>query len=422
MSSIYLAARAAENLRRWNESGQPRQWVEARPDGWDHAAWEALLRALQQSEYWPVEPEAVGRVLDELSRLRGNLRRWLASGQARRWVEYHAGRWGHDDWAALVNQLRYSEFWPVELADLGQALERLGLEWRNLRRWRETGDPRRWVMERRAHWDHADWQQLVETLRRSRFWPLDLGAVGCLLEELKQSYWNVYRWRDSGQARRWLQGHGKALDHAARLALFDTLSQSEYWPMDPAVFEQVMAELEEEARNLRQWEESGAALRWVEEHQGQWTQAEWHALLADLERSAYWPLDVSAVGRRMQEVRQAWWNLERWKVSGLARRWVEAHQGEWTEAEWEALLDDLQKYHFWPIDPAALGQTLEEMRADWWRLRPWLHPGQALRSAERRRDREELRRLLDALHHCDFWPSAPAPAREPLPAAQRRAA
>jgi hypothetical protein len=56
----------AENLRRWRESGQPRQWVEARQGRWDHAAWLSLLADLERSPYWPLSPDEVGKVLEEV--------------------------------------------------------------------------------------------------------------------------------------------------------------------------------------------------------------------------------------------------------------------------------------------------------------------------------------------------------------------
>jgi hypothetical protein len=54
-----------ENLRRWRESGQPRSWVEAHNGQWNHQDWLGLLETLQQSPYWPMKPDDVGRVLEE---------------------------------------------------------------------------------------------------------------------------------------------------------------------------------------------------------------------------------------------------------------------------------------------------------------------------------------------------------------------
>ena len=58
----------AENLRRWRESGQARAWVEARRGRWDHDAWLTLLEELKRSPFWPMHPDAVGQVLEETQR------------------------------------------------------------------------------------------------------------------------------------------------------------------------------------------------------------------------------------------------------------------------------------------------------------------------------------------------------------------
>ena len=57
-----------ENLRRWRESGQARAWVEARGGRWEHADWLTLLEDLKRSPYWPMQPDAVGLVLEEVRR------------------------------------------------------------------------------------------------------------------------------------------------------------------------------------------------------------------------------------------------------------------------------------------------------------------------------------------------------------------
>jgi hypothetical protein len=55
-----------ENLRRWRESGQPRAWFEAHQGQWSHQDWLDLLDALQRSSFWPLQPDDVGRVLEDL--------------------------------------------------------------------------------------------------------------------------------------------------------------------------------------------------------------------------------------------------------------------------------------------------------------------------------------------------------------------
>src|SRR5947209_20209678 len=100
-----LEPNLSENLRRWQQSGGPRRWVDARQGRWNHDAWLALLAELRQSPYWPLDPAAVGLALDEARTRRLNLRRWERSGQARQWVAAHQGRWGHDDWLAPLRDL-----------------------------------------------------------------------------------------------------------------------------------------------------------------------------------------------------------------------------------------------------------------------------------------------------------------------------
>lgn len=56
----------SKNLMRWRESGEPRAWVEAHKGQWNHQEWLALLETLQRSSYWPMHPEEVGRVLEEI--------------------------------------------------------------------------------------------------------------------------------------------------------------------------------------------------------------------------------------------------------------------------------------------------------------------------------------------------------------------
>jgi hypothetical protein len=56
---------AVENLARWKASGQARAWVEARRGKWNHGDWLALLADLGRSPFWPMEPDAIGLVLEE---------------------------------------------------------------------------------------------------------------------------------------------------------------------------------------------------------------------------------------------------------------------------------------------------------------------------------------------------------------------
>jgi len=58
---------SAENIRRWRQSAAP-AWVEARRGQWNHQDWVDLLDSLRRSEYWPMNPDAIGLTLEELKR------------------------------------------------------------------------------------------------------------------------------------------------------------------------------------------------------------------------------------------------------------------------------------------------------------------------------------------------------------------
>jgi hypothetical protein len=58
----------AENLNRWKASGQPKAWVVAHHGQWNHDDWLALLDELRRSPYWPMKPDEIGRVLEETRR------------------------------------------------------------------------------------------------------------------------------------------------------------------------------------------------------------------------------------------------------------------------------------------------------------------------------------------------------------------
>ena len=46
------------------------------------------------------------------------------------------------------------------------------------------------------------------------------------------------------------------------------------------------------------------------------------------------------------------------------RAWVESHKGQWNHGDWLALLDELKRSHFWPVQPAAVGAVLEEIKQE----------------------------------------------------------
>lgn len=414
-----------DNLRRWKESGQPRRWIEGRQGAWDHAQWENLLAELRRGEFWPLDPAAVGAVLNENRRLWGNLCRWRDSGQPRRWVEARGGQWSHGDWLHLLESLRHSEYWPLEPAAVGALLETIRVERHNLRRWRDTETPSRWVEERQGQWGHADWLALLDDLRRGGFWPIDLDGVGQALEERKQSNVNLRRWRESGGALGWVEARQGRWDHSAWAALLDDLRGTEFWPIEPDALGALLETVRLEWQVLRRWRDSGAPRLWVEERQGHWTHADWLGLLEGLRRSEYAPLEPTAVARALADAKLEWWNLRRWRASGLARRWIEERQGQWEHTDWLALLDDLRARGFWPADPAAVSRVLEELKREWWQLRPWLEPGQTLRPTILPLRVSGLPKAPAARSATEFWtltPIEPRPAVPEVAVPARRAA
>jgi hypothetical protein len=344
---------------------------------------------------------------DTNAHLEDNLRRWQESGGPRRWVEARRGRWDHADWLTLLEDLQRSPYGPLDPDAVGRAVEEARVCRANLRRWERSGLARKWVAARRGRWDHADWVALLEELRRSPYWPLDPAAVGEVLEEFRPEWDNLHRWQESGAARAWLAARDGRWKTEDGTVLWDDLRRAGFWPVDPEAAEEVLRELAVEWDNLRRWQESGAPRAWVEAHAGHWGADDWHALMDELRRSAFWPLDPELVGRVLEERKLEWWNLDRWRASGLARHWVEAHQGDWGTAEWLELQANLARSEFWPVDAVSLGRVLEEVRAEWWNFRRWQRSGQPRRWAESRRGRwgaDDERALVESLKQSRFWP------------------
>jgi hypothetical protein len=356
-----LDPRVARNLRRWQDSGEPLRWVQARGGQWNHGDWLALLEDLERSGYGPVCPDGVARILDESRTLWLNLRRWEA-GPARDWVEARQGQWGHDDWLALLGALRRSDCWPIDPDAVHEVLERLTAEWWNLRRWQRSGQPRLWVEARRGQWGHAEWLALLESLSRSQFWPIDPAAVGREVEHARACYWNLRRWQDNGGPSRWLEAHPHGWSSADLAA---HLEHSGYGPIDMAVAGAVLDELPRKADNLQRFRRSEEARRWIDARGGRWGHNDWLGLLAWLEGSSFWPLDVGALPAVLQGLNLEWWNLRRWQTSGLAERWVERRQGRWGHNDWAKLVESLQSSEFWPADPDAVARVVEEAAAQW---------------------------------------------------------
>ena len=58
-------------------------------------------------------------------------------------------------------------------------------ETENFFRWKETATARDWVVAKNGSWDHQDWVLLLESVRRSEFWPMREADVGQLLNQLR---------------------------------------------------------------------------------------------------------------------------------------------------------------------------------------------------------------------------------------------
>src|SRR5207248_888306 len=110
------------------ESGQPRRWVEPRQGSWDHADWLSLLATLRGSEYWPMHPGALSVALDQVKRGYGMLRRGGESAHPPAGSDSCQGRWNQADWLALLETLRESEFWPMDPDALSGVLDQVKRE------------------------------------------------------------------------------------------------------------------------------------------------------------------------------------------------------------------------------------------------------------------------------------------------------
>jgi hypothetical protein len=290
----------ADNLCRWQQSNQPQLWVEWHRGAWDHADWLSLLEALRESEFGPLDPEGVGRILEARKAEWHNLRRWRESGAPRRWVEAHQGRWNHADWVALLEELRQSDFWPLDPAAVARVVEELKTEWHNLRRWEDSGMARQWVQARGGEWGHADWLALLKELRRSEFWPLQPDAVGTVLERLKTESQNLCCWRESGEPREWVGLRQGEWDHAAWLSLLETLEESAFWPMEPAAVGRVLEELKHEWHTLVPWHTAGESLSGGT-GESEWNYSTWLGLLENFEQSTFWPVEPGEDGQSTRE-------------------------------------------------------------------------------------------------------------------------
>jgi hypothetical protein len=434
-----INARLAHNLERWRASGQPQRWCEANEGRYSPDDWQNLLSSLWWSEFWPMEPTAVRAVLDELA-APWNLRRWRESGQPWQWIDAQHGAWNDEDWQALLAALTHSEFWSMDPAAIGALLEELRPLWLNLQRWKQSGLPRQWVESRQGAWNHADWLALVETLQRSEYWPMDLTMVGHTLEELKRAYQNLLRWQLSGHPQRWVAARQGQWDDQAWQSLLAALRHSEFWPLDPIAVARVVEGHQREWWNLQRWRDAGLARRWVEAHAGQWHHDDWLRLLASLRAAGYWPIEPAALGRLLDEARTEWLNLRRWQASGQPEAWIARHAQTWGDADVQALVETLWQSEFWPLDVRAVQGLLAELDRAQVNLYHWDETDHAARWVAAHGDgwsHADWLGLVEELRVSDHWPvpldnlaallhrrrtwDAPAVMRMPSPI-ERRAA
>ncbi|MFN4258518.1 MAG: hypothetical protein ACK4RK_04425 [Gemmataceae bacterium] len=290
------------------------------------------------------------------------LRHWQATGQAWRWVEAHHGHWNHDDWLTLLHDLRQSDCWPLPVEEVGRVLEERKRRWWKLRHWRESGQAWQWITDHAGHWSHDDWLSLLDELEPAGFAPVEAEAVGAVLEELKAQWWKLHQWRESGLAWQWVKDHQGQWNHDDWLSLLQSLTEAGFGSLPEYAVGQVLEELRQQWSNLRRWRDAGLPRWWVEEHAGAWTHDDWLALVQALRQSAFWPLPLEEVGQILQEYKQQYWNLRRWRDSNQPKLWVEEHHGCWNQDDWLRLLDNLQQSEYWPLDPAAVSQVMDELQ------------------------------------------------------------
>lgn len=78
-----------------------------------------------------------------------NLSRWQDSGEPHAWVWRCSGAWSDQEFAHLLATLRMGPYWPMNEAEILQTLEDAARTFRDLQRWhlldgdvqQRTGDP-----------------------------------------------------------------------------------------------------------------------------------------------------------------------------------------------------------------------------------------------------------------------------------------
>lgn len=70
----------------------------------------------------------------------GNLMRWKDSGDPHRWVWSFSGAWCDDEFARLLTNLQTGPFWPMSEGDILATIEAAAKTFHNLKRWNLLGE------------------------------------------------------------------------------------------------------------------------------------------------------------------------------------------------------------------------------------------------------------------------------------------
>jgi formylglycine-generating enzyme required for sulfatase activity len=148
-------ALAAERMECWKRSTMPREWVLGHLDGWDQPAWAAMVNRVKATPFWPLE-------LDEIESHLEHLRTELCAERERKRQE---------------ERRREAELLRQELAKRERA--------ERLEQWKRSGTPRAWILEHLEGWDHPTFTALLERVKATSFWPLEVDEMIAYLEGLR---------------------------------------------------------------------------------------------------------------------------------------------------------------------------------------------------------------------------------------------
>jgi ankyrin repeat protein len=125
----------------------------------------------------------------------------------------------------------------------------------NLSHWESSGEAEAWVLAHLKGWNHQNWLDLLASLRKSPYWPMDEAAIGEHLEmqraklmATESSTTNLDRWKSSGGPEAWVLAHIKGWNHQDWLDLLASLRTSSYWPIDEPALGQHLEQLQDTLR------------------------------------------------------------------------------------------------------------------------------------------------------------------------------